>query len=117
MAAAATLMLTGCGGGDDQVPEPTATPPPEAIATEAAPTVAPSACEAAIQAAAEVDAMQDTHEDVWPAFDACADVEEFSAAVEEYGGERFEGVDPATYVQNQCMSEPQVEGTSVCQSL
>jgi hypothetical protein len=106
--ALACLTLVACGTSD---PADTAARPPAAT-PEPQPSI--SACEQAVADAADVDAASDSHEDVWPAFDACATREEFAAAVEQAGGQRFDGVDPAVYVDNQCAYEPAVKGTQLC---
>lgn len=115
VAAAAVFLLAGCGGGGEQVAEPTATPP-EAIATEAVPTAAPSACEAAVASAAQVDPVQDINEDLWAAFDACASLEEFQTAAEAHPG-ALDGADPETYVRNGCQYYPEVADSQLCQAI
>jgi hypothetical protein len=92
----ALFALSACGGESDS--------------SEA------SACEDAFAEAAQVDEMQDAHSDLWPAFEACGSVEEFAAASDAHP-DALDGVDPQTYAENQCASEPEVEGTPVCESV
>lgn len=79
-------------------------------------SAAASACEVAFADAAEVDEAQDAQSDLWPAFEECADLAEFTAASQEHPSV-LDGVDPEIYATNQCEYEPEVAGTPVCASL
>lgn len=76
-----------------------------------------SECEEAFRKAAQVHELRDTHEDLWPAFESCRSIEEFATASENYPGAVEAGVDPATYVENQCLYEPALDGALLCQEL
>jgi hypothetical protein len=96
---ALSVALAGCGGGgDDEEPAE-------------GPEV--SACEEAFAEAAEVDDMSDVHEDLWPAFEACGDLDEFSAAAEKYP-DAINGTDPETYAKNGCLYEESLAESPVC---
>jgi hypothetical protein len=99
----------------------TTAPPRTPTMTAAAPPppthVPPPQCVADIADAAAVNEFQDTLEDVWPAFESCPTLEDLTGAVEEVGGDRFEGVDPETYVRNGCEFTPELADTPLCRSL
>ena len=75
-------------------------------------------CLEAFQAAHEVDPMQDTHADLYPAFHACATLDEWTAANERYP-EAIDGADPVTYALNVCESAEAeaVQGSPVCEAV
>lgn len=70
-------------------------------------------CAEAMRAAHKVDAMQDTHDDLFPAFDACRSVTEFRAASKRWP-DALDGADPAVYVKNVCLSYPEVGNSRLC---
>lgn len=126
----AVLVLNGLSSGDENTETARrselttstteTTPPterPTTMTAEAEVEVrAPSECEEAFKDAAEVDELRDTHEDLWPAFESCGSIEEFAAASQKHPGAVEEGVDPQTYVENQCLYEPALEHARLCAS-
>lgn len=77
---------------------------------------ASSGCDAAFASAAAVSDIEDAQEDLWPAFSDCADLAEFTAASELHP-DALDGTDPETYATNQCLYEPTVAGTPVCEDV
>lgn len=76
----------------------------------------PSECEKAFKDAADVHELRDSHEDLWPAFESCGSIEEFAAASEKHPGAVEQGVDPQTYVENQCLYEPALASALLCEA-
>lgn len=75
-------------------------------------------CGAAFADAAAVSDMQDTHEDMDPAFSACATMAAFASASEAYPA-ALDGADPTTYAFNRCQFSPNTSVTesSICNEL
>lgn len=125
VAVAALVLLAGCGGATEEPALEAQTSavqddsgqasPPAQQAPSAAPeeTQGTSACQMAFADAAAVDPLQDSHADLWPAFDACADLAEFSAASQMHP-DALDGVDPETYATEQCAAEPELQDSPVC---
>jgi phage-related tail fiber protein len=114
---ATAFLLGACGdAGPEEAtpPVPTVTTAPvegTTAAPEATITVDP-ACSAAVEEAAAAG------DEVWePVFRACTTTDAFAGAVEENPGALPEGTDPATYVQEQCETQPELADTPLCSSL
>jgi hypothetical protein len=114
LALATLLVLSACGGETAEQTEKTDETEPTEQSESGSDE--PTACEEAFRQAAEVGDMQDTHEDLWPAFQSCSDLQEFTAASEKHP-DTLDGADPETYAQNQCQYEPELEGSALCDAL
>lgn len=113
---AAGLAIAGCGADEPVEPEERpsvtfASPVASGQVEEGSP------CEAAVQEAARAGIDPETQDPLWPAFEACESIEEFSAAVEDHPGVIPDDVDPQTYAEEQCGAATEVEGSAVCESL
>lgn len=93
---ATLLLLTACGGGA-----------PEGVSGE---------CASAFEQAAAVSDLQDTHEDLFPAYSACKTLDEWKAADDAYP-DAMDGVDPIVYARNVCDSNSaRLGSTPICQA-
>lgn len=75
------------------------------------------ACAHAFLEAANVDAMRDTHKDLFPAYYACTSIEEWREADRMYPG-AIDGVDPVMYAQNVCAgAQDELRDTPICEAV
>lgn len=112
LAAAMTLMISGCSAPASDN-EPIAAEPPAQESEAQTPGAEASACDTAFAEAASVSDMEDQLSDLWPAFTACGTLEEFIAASENHP-DALDGADPEIYATNQCLYEPVVEDSPIC---
>lgn len=98
-----------------------------AAARSATPTASPTAspeaayseeCRSAFAEAAAVDPMRDTHEDMDPAFIACASLAEFAAASADHP-DALDGVDPSLYAETRCefSENAAVRASNICREV
>jgi hypothetical protein len=75
------------------------------------------ACADAFREAANVDALHDTHADLYPAYSACTSIEEWREADRRYP-EAIDGVDPVMYAQNICAgAQDELGKTPICKAV
>lgn len=129
---AAVLAMAGCGGEDpdeaideadpgvEATIEPPAVEEPEVVGDDEAGGTLPDGvsqeCFDALAAAGDetpVEGYGTDAEPLWPAFDACASVEEFSAATESVSGVLGEQ-DPVEYVTSLCGEVTEVQQSALC---
>ena len=74
-------------------------------------------CRKAFRAAAAVDEMRDTHRDLFPAYSACTNLEEWKNADAMFP-DAIDGVDPINYARNVCAGNQAVLGsTTICKAV
>lgn len=106
MLVALALVAGACGGGSSEDSGDSGSPDDESL----------PACEQAFKDAGEVSDMQDTHEDLFPAYSACMSLEEWEAADEKYP-DAIDGVEPRLYAQNVCSNNQEAIGdTPICEA-
>ncbi|PZR51872.1 hypothetical protein DNL40_14775 [Xylanimonas oleitrophica] len=98
LAAATTLLLGGCAGGD-----------------AAASSGASAGCVKAFEDATKLEGVSDTHEALFPVFDACTTLDEFAAVAADHP-DLLAYVDPETYARNGCQYRPEVADSTLCAS-
>lgn len=75
------------------------------------------ACAHAFLEAANVDAMRDTHKDLFPAYSACTSIEEWREADRMYP-DAIDGVDPVMYAQKVCAgAQDELRETPICKAV
>jgi hypothetical protein len=72
-----------------------------------------STCEAAVDEAVELANTQDVATVFDEAIDACASLEEFEAALEEFP-DALDGGDARTFIADRCANEPAIADTPIC---
>lgn len=73
-------------------------------------------CMTAFESAAAVSDLRDQHSDLWPAFQACLDLDEWVAASRAHP-DALDGADPIQYAFNQCAGEKAVGGSNICKAM
>ncbi|MXX67251.1 MAG: hypothetical protein F4Z40_09795 [Chloroflexi bacterium] len=123
-ALALTAAESSCDFETDPTPDPSAPRGgnPQSVPAEPPEEVSPSKpsastqCMIAFQTAASVSDLRDQHSDLWPAFQACMNLDEWVAASEAHP-DALDGADPIRYAFNQCASESAVGGSNVCKAI
>lgn len=108
------LIVTGCGDPEEPpVSDPTVTEIESPGASEE--HGYSQECGDAVAEAAGVGDVQDSVEDLDPAIVACADMDEFTAAVEDHP-DALDDADPETFVSNRCQhsEDPEVADSAIC---
>lgn len=72
-----------------------------------------STCEAAVNEAVELANTQDVASVFDEAIEACGNLEEFEAALEEFP-EALGGIDARTFIADRCTNEPAIADTAIC---
>lgn len=76
------------------------------------------ACATAFSEAAAVSDLQDTHEDLFPAYSACTTLEEWRAANKAFPDAMDAIGDPVSYASNVCKSySNRLGGTPICKAI
>lgn len=101
------VLLVGCGSGDPvtEVTSPTGA----AYSAE---------CGQAVEGAASVSDMEDAVDDLDPAIAVCTDLDELSAAVDDFP-DALDGADVEGFVSNRCLysEDDEVLSSSICDSV
>lgn len=102
------LIASGCGfDGDGSA----GLPPSSEALTES------EGCASAFERAASVSEFHDTHADLFPAYAACRNIEEWTAASDHFP-EAIDGVDPIRYAMTVCAdNQTELGQTAICRTV
>lgn len=110
LGAVALLLVQGACNSDDRTTDSTTT-----AATEI--KQVSEECAEAFKDAANVNEVQDTHQDLFPAYSACSSIEEWRAADALYP-DAFDGVDPVQAAITVCAyNQREIGSTRICRTV